>query len=158
MLEELSDIDKKILELIQKDNSLTNSELAEKVGLSTAPCWRRIKRLEEMGYISKQVSLLNPDKLGLKIIVFSSVKLNHHGDNALENFEEIIKTYPEIVECYTTSGTMDYLLKIITTDMAAYEVFQRRKILSIDSVVEVHTRFTVTEVKNTTEMPLTMSV
>ncbi|WP_138379706.1 Lrp/AsnC family transcriptional regulator [Luteithermobacter gelatinilyticus] len=157
MLDKLSDIDKKILAALQEDNSLTNTELADKVGLSTAPCWRRIRKLEEMGLIDKRVALLNAEKLGLNIVSFANVKLSHHRDNALEDFERLIKVYPEVTECYTISGSMDYVLKIITTDMTAYENFLRHKLLKMDMVNEVHSRFAVTKVKYTTALPLKLS-
>jgi DNA-binding Lrp family transcriptional regulator len=154
MLDKLNDIDRKILNTLQQDASLTNTELADKVGLSTAPCWRRVKRLEELGIIQNRVAILNPEKLGLHIITFANVKLSHHKDNALEEFEKQIEVYPEVVECYTISGSMDYMLKIVTTDMTAYENFLRQKLLKMEMVNEVHSRFAVTKVKNTTTLPL----
>lgn len=157
MLFKLSSIDKKILELLQEDSSLTNTEIADKVGLSTAPCWRRIKKLEDAGFISKRIALLNAEKLGLNIVAFANVKLSHHRDNALEDFEELIVVYAEVTECYTISGSMDYILRIVTTDMQAYENFLRQKLLKMDMVNEVHTQFAVTQVKYTPALPLELS-
>ncbi|WP_321390893.1 Lrp/AsnC family transcriptional regulator [Emcibacter sp.] len=157
MLDKLNDIDRKILDTLQQDASLTNTELADKVGLSTAPCWRRVKRLEELGIIDRRVAILNPEKLGLHIVTFANVKLSHHKDNALEEFEKLIEVYPEVTECYTISGSMDYVLKIVTTDMNAYENFLRQKLLKMEMVNEVHSRFAVTKVKYTTALPLKIS-
>jgi len=157
MLNDLSDIDKKILTVLQENSDLTNNELADMVGLSTAPCWRRVKRLEDMGLITKRVSLLDPKMLGLNIVVFASVKLSSHTEEALEHFEKAIRIYPEVTECYTISGSMDYMVRIITMDMQAYEKFLRQKLLKMDMVNEVHSRFAVTNVKYTTALPLELS-
>lgn len=157
MLNELSDIDKKILFVLQEDSDLTNNELADQVGLSTAPCWRRVKRLEDMGLITKRVALLDPKMLGLNIVVFASVKLSSHTEESLDHFEKSIRIYPEVTECYTISGSMDYMLRIITTDMQSYEKFLRQKLLKMDMVNEVHSRFAVTNVKYSTAVPLELS-
>lgn len=157
MLNELSDIDKKILLVLQEDSDLTNNELADQVGLSTAPCWRRVKRLEDMGLITKRVALLDPKMLGLNIVVFASVKLSSHTEESLDHFEKSIRIYPEVTECYTISGSMDYMLRIITTDMQSYEKFLRQKLLKMDMVNEVHSRFAVTNVKYSTAVPLELS-
>lgn len=157
MLEKLNKIDKKILSILQEQSNLTNAELAEKVGLSTAPCWRRVKRLEDLGLITNQVALVDPKKLGLDIIVYASVKLSNHTEEALAIFENTIKTYPEVTECYTISGSMDYMVRIITRDMQTYEDFLRKKLLKMDMVNEVHSRFAVTKVKYTTAIPLELS-
>lgn len=157
MLNNLSDIDKKILFVLQEDSDLTNNELADQVGLSTAPCWRRVKRLEDMGLIIKRVALLDPKMLGLNIVVFASVKLSSHTEESLDHFEKSIRIYSEVTECYTISGSMDYMLRIITTDMQAYEKFLRQKLLKMDMVNEVHSRFAVTNVKYSTAVPLELS-
>jgi len=153
----LTEIDKKILGALQENSGLTNMELAAKVGLSTAPCWRRIKRLEDLGVITQRVALVDPKKLNLDIIVYASVKLSNHTEEALEVFESRIITCPEVTECYTISGSMDYMVRIITRDMKTYENFLRQKLLKMDMVQEVHSRFAVTKVKYTTAIPLTLS-
>jgi len=157
MTDLLSKTDKKILDILQNDSDLTNMELAERVGLSTAPCWRRVKRMQDLGVISRKVMLVDPKKLGLDIIVYASVKLSKHTEEALEIFENTIITYPEVTECYTISGSMDYMLRIITRDMHSYEDFLRKKLLKMNMVNEIHSRFTVTKVKYTTAIPLTLS-
>ncbi len=157
MTDLLSKTDKKILDILQNDSDLTNMELAERVGLSTAPCWRRVKRMQDLGVISRKVMLVDPKKLDLDIIVYASVKLSQHTEEALEIFENTIITYPEVTECYTISGSMDYMLRIITRDMHSYEEFLRKKLLKMNMVNEIHSRFTVTKVKYTTAIPLTLS-
>jgi len=157
MTDLLSKTDKKILDILQNNSDLTNMELAERVGLSTAPCWRRVKRMQDLGIISRKVMLVDPKKLNLDIIVYASVKLSKHTEEALEIFENTIITYPEVTECYTISGSMDYMLRIITRDMHSYEEFLRKKLLKMNMVNEIHSRFTVTKVKYTTAIPLTLS-
>jgi len=157
MLDKLSDIDKKILAALQKNSDLTNTELARKVGLSTAPCWRRVKRLEDMGILIRRVALVDPKKLNLDIVVYASLKLSNHTEEALEIFESNIITYPEVTECYTISGSMDYMIRLITRDMQTYENFLRQKLLKMEMVKEVHSRFAVTKVKYTTAIPLELS-
>ena len=153
----LSETDKKILNALQNNSSLTNTELANIVGLSTAPCWRRVKRLEDLGIITQRVALVDPKKLELDIIVYASVKLSSHTEEALEIFESTIITYPEVTECYTISGSMDYMVRVITRDMQTYESFLRKKLLKMDMVNEIHSRFAVTKVKYTTAIPLELS-
>lgn len=157
MLINLSDIDKKILAAIQQDSTITNSELAELVGLSAAPCWRRIKRLEEQGIISKRVAILDPKALGLNIIAFANVKLSHIQEDALEEFESAVIKFDEVTECYTISGSMDFLLRVVTENMQSYETFLRKKLLQLNMVSEVNTHFAVTQVKYTTAVPLELS-
>lgn len=155
---DLNDVDKKILAALQENCSLTNTELAEKVGLSTAPCWRRVKRLEDRGILTHRVALVDPKKLDLDILVYASVKLSSHTEEALALFENTIGLYPEVTECYTISGSMDYMIRVITRDMQTYETFLRQKLLKMDMVNEVHSRFAVTKVKQTTAIPLELSI
>lgn len=157
MLINLSDTDKKILSAIQEDATITNAELAERVGLSAAPCWRRIKRLEEKGIISKRVGILDTKALGLNITAFANVKLSHVQEDALEKFEAAIKEFSEVTECYTISGSMDFLIRIVTENMQSYEIFLRKKLLKLQMVSEVNTHFAVTQVKYTTAVPLEIS-
>ncbi|MDA7568306.1 Lrp/AsnC family transcriptional regulator [Emcibacteraceae bacterium] len=157
MLINLSDTDKKILSAIQEDATITNAELAERVGLSAAPCWRRIKRLEEKGIISKRVGILDTKALGLNITAFANVKLSHVQEDALEKFEAAIKEFSEVTECYTISGSMDFLIRIVTENMQSYEIFLRKKLLKLPMVSEVNTHFAVTQVKYTTAVPLEIS-
>ena len=151
---QLDDIDRRILAILQEDASLSSAQVAEKVGLSSSPCWRRIQRLEKAGVIRKRVALLDPAALGLGIVVFASVRLTAHGRQALPEFEAAVERYPEVMECYTVSGGQDYLLRVATRDIHAYEVFLREHLLQLPSVGEVHSRIAITQVKYTTAMPI----
>ena len=149
----LDSFDRKILETLQQDASLTASELATRVGLSTSPCWRRINRLIDTGVLKKRVAILDHDQLGLDVTVFAEVKLEVHGRQALPNFQKAVKKFPEVLECYTILGEIDYLLKVVTTDIHAYEKFLH-DLLTLPTVREVNSRMAVSEIKCTTELPL----
>lgn len=151
---QLDDIDRRILGILQEDASLASAQVAERVGLSSSPCWRRIQRLEKAGVIRKRVALLDPALLGLGIVVFASVRLTAHGRQALPEFEAAVERYPEVMECYTVSGGQDYLLRVATRDIHAYEVFLREQLLQLPSVGEVHSRIAITQVKYTTAIPI----
>jgi len=150
----LDDIDRRILEVLQRDASLSGAQVAEQVGLSASPCWRRIQRLERVGVIRGRVALLDAERLGLGVVVFASVKLTAHGRQALPQFEEAIRKYRQVMECYTVSGGVDYLLRVLTPDIHRYEAFLRDELLQLPSVAEVHSRIAITQVKYTTELPL----
>lgn len=151
----LDAIDKKILELLQRDATVPVAEIAERVGLSGSTCWRRINLLEEAGVIRARTALLDAKALGLEVTVFANVKLSAHGRRSLSEFEEAIAVFPEVTECYTMSGEIDFLLRIVTKDIAAYELFLRATLLQMPSVQEVHSHIALSQVKYTTELPLT---
>lgn len=150
----LSPIDVKILGLLQQDASLTAAEIAEQVNLSASPCWRRINRLEQEGIIDRKVALLNAEKLGMGLVVFSRVSLEKNDEAALHEFEERVREYPEVVECYTVTGSADYFLKIITRDIKHYDRFLRRKLIQVPLVRDVNSSVAVTQIKYTTGLPL----
>ena len=122
---ELNATDLRILETLQQDASLTTQEVADRVNMSQSPCWRRINRLEEQGYIDGKVSLLNRDKLGMEVVVFATVNLTTQGRGYLEIFEKEVKVLEEVMECYTMAGLWDYMLKIVARDIRHYERFVR---------------------------------
>ena len=150
----LSAIDIKILGLLQQDASLTAAEIAEQVNLSVSPCWRRINRLEKEGIIEKKVVLLNAEKLGMGLVIFSRISLSQNDESALHTFEDRVCQFPEVVECYTVTGSADYFLKIITRDMKHYDQFLRRQLLQLPQVRDVNSNVAVTQVKYTTGLPL----
>jgi len=154
MGQSLDNIDRKILQLLQRDANLSATELADRVGLSQSPCWRRINRLQEEGYIKNRVALLDRQKLGLSIVVFVNIKLSAHGWNMLNEFEAAIVSFPEVLECWTISGGMDYTLRVVTKDIESYEQFLRRRLLQLPHIQEAQSNITMTEVKNTTQLPL----
>ncbi|MDX1299656.1 MAG: Lrp/AsnC family transcriptional regulator, partial [Pseudomonas sp.] len=121
MLSTLDAYDRRILTLLQEDSSLSSAEIAEQVGLSQSPCWRRIQRLKEEGVIRRQVILLDRKKIGLNTQIFAEVKLNAHGRSNLTEFAEAMREFPEVLECYVLMGSVDFLLRIVTQDIEAYE-------------------------------------
>lgn len=154
MATELSKQDITILNILQKDASKTSTEIAETLNMSQSPCWRRINRIEQAGLIQKKVALLNREKLGMELVVFTTVNLTTVGRQYLEDFESAVRTFPEVIECYTMTGVWDYMLKIVAKDIRHYEVFVREHLLSLPMVGETHSHIAVTEIKNTTELPL----
>lgn len=150
----LNRTDIKILRQLQSDASISTSALAEQLNISQSPCWRRINRIEQEGLIRKRVALLDRRALGMEVVVFSTVSLTANGRQNLEEFEREIVRYPEVVECYTMAGIWDYMLKIITRDIAHYEDFVRNTLTTSPSIRELHSHMAVTEIKNSTELPL----
>ena len=154
MPQELDAVDAKILDLVQRDAGLSVAEIAEHVGLSSSPCWRRIKRLEEAGVIIGRVTLLDRQKLGLDFEVVASVKLALPSRENLAAFEDLVQRWPEVVECMTVTGAVDYVIRILTTDMHAYDNFLRDKLLGSGLVSDVQSRIIIKVAKRTTAMPL----
>jgi len=151
---EIDDIDAKILKLVQSDASLSVADIATKVGLSSSPCWRRIKRLEETGIIACQVTILDRELLGLNFEVYVAVKLDRPTRSNLRAFEASVKEFPEVLGCATVTGAVDYVLRIVTTDMHTYDDFLRDQILSMDLVQTAVSRIVIRSVKDTTDLPL----
>ena len=145
--------DKRILELLQVDSELAVSEIGRRVGLSTSPCWRRIQRLEKNGYIKKRVALLDPNLLNLSLTAFVMVKTSQHNVEWLEIFAKAVAELPEIVEVYRMSGEVDYLLKIVVPDIAAYDVVYKQLIEKI-AFMDVSSGFAMEVIKSTTALPL----
>ena len=134
MSEPLDAVDAKILDLIQHDAGLSVAEIAERVGLSSSPCWRRIKRLEDSGIIQRRVTILDREKLGLGFEVYCTAKLSLPTKENLDQFEQAVAKWPEVVQCATVTGSADYELRIVTRDMHAFDDFLREKILSLGLV------------------------
>ena len=151
---ELSNTDLQILAMLQEDASLTTQEIADRINISQSPCWRRINRLEEKGLIDRKVTILNREQLGMEVVVFATVNLGAQGRGNLETFEQEVMVLPEVVECYTMAGTWDFMLKIVVRDIRHYERFVREKLTLLSHIGEVHSHIAVTEIKNTTELPL----
>jgi DNA-binding Lrp family transcriptional regulator len=152
--EELDAIDARILDLLQQDASLSIADIADKVRLSSSPAWRRIERLKKAGVILKQVTLLDHEKLGLTFEVFASVKLQLPSRENLEKFEAAVQAWPEVVDCATVTGAVDYMLRVVTTDMHAYDDFLRDKMLALGLVSDVQSRIVMRSAKRTTAAPL----
>jgi Lrp/AsnC family transcriptional regulator len=144
--------DKKILDLLQRDCTLSIAEVGNKVGLSQTPCWKRIQRLEADGYIQRRVALLDPEKLGLGLNVFVSVEISDHSHDWLARFSESIVNMPEVMEFYRMAGDVDYMLRVVVADMAAYDQFYKRLIEAFP-LKNVTSRFAMERVKATTALP-----
>ena len=154
MSEALDSVDARILDIIQHDAGLSVAEIAERVGLSSSPCWRRIKRLEESGIIQRRVTILDRERLGLGFEVYCTVKLSLPTKDNLDAFEAAIGRMAEVVQCATVTGSADYELRIVTRDMHAFDDFLRDKILSLGLVSNIESRIVIRSVKNTTAAPL----
>ena len=146
-------IDQKILSELQQDGTLSVSEIADRVGLSTSPCWRRIQNLEESGVITKRVALLDPDKLNIGVTVFVRIKTSQHTYDWLENFAKEIEKIDEVIEFYRMSGDIDYLLRIVVPDIQGYDAVYKR-LISIADLSDVSSNFAMEKIKYTTKLPL----
>lgn len=152
--EPLDRYEKRILALLQEDASLSTAALAEKVGLSASPCWRRVDRLEKEGFIKRRVALIDRRKVGLNAHIFAQVKLNAHGRANLDEFAEAIRGFPEVLECYVLMGSVDFLLRIVTPDIEAYERFFFNRLSQLAGVQEVNSTVALSEIKATTALPI----
>ena len=151
----LDRLDKRILREIQRDGTITNLELAERIGLSPSPCARRVKQLEDAGIILGRVTLLDPKKLELKLTALIQISMDRHTPDRFEKFEEQIRSYAEVTECLLITGqSADYQLKVVVPDMEYYQEFLLNKITRIEGVTDVHSSFMLREVQNTTALPL----
>lgn len=151
----LSRIDLKILNEVQKNARITNLELSEKVGLSPSPCLRRVKQLEEAGFIDEYVTRLNQKKVDLKLMALIQISMDKHTPERFEHFENTIKDYAEVLECYMITGqTADYLLKVIVPDMEFYQQFLLGRLTCIEGVSGVQSSFIMRKVLDRTTLPL----
>ena len=146
--------DARILDLIQEHGDLSAAELAERLGMTASTCWRRVSRLQELGVIRKRVALLDREKVGLNVLVFSHVKLAGHGRDALLKFEQAVRQHPEILECYTLMGETDFLLRIVCRDIKAYEAFFLDHLARFPGVQSVHSSIALSVIKETTALPI----
>jgi Lrp/AsnC family transcriptional regulator len=154
MTEEFSRFDLKILEQMQKECSMSTTELAERVGLSQSPCWRRLQRLKDEGYIKKQVALLDRHKFGSSLYIFAYLKMATLTEKQRKEFLRNIEIIPEIIECHTVFGEMDIVMKIIAQSLEWYQQFIFDTILKLPGVQDIQSTVTLVELKSTTEIPL----
>jgi Lrp/AsnC family transcriptional regulator len=151
---ELDAIDRRILEVLQEDALLSHAELAERVGSSSASCWRRVKALEAAGVLGPAVRLLNPEAVRRGVNVLCNVRMRSHSRDARSAFEEFVDTRPEVMESYSMSGEWDYLLRIVVSDVADYEHFLMRVLLEHPSVGTASSHFALSQTKYTTKLPI----
>lgn len=149
-MEKLDKIDKHILQLLQEDGTLNTKQVADEIGLSVTPTFERIRRMEKRGVIEKYVALLNKEKVGKGLTVFCTVSLQLHSKPLLKRFEQAMSKFDEVMECYHTAGTYDYLLKVVSNDMASYQDFITNKLAATENIAHVQSSFVMTEVKHKT--------
>ena len=150
----MDQLDKRILQVLQHQGKLQNNELAQQVGLSASPCLRRVKQLEDDGYIEKYVALLNPQKLNLGLTVFARIWLKGQDANTVNSFVEAIQDLQEVVECQLMAGDCDFFLRIVVADLDAYRRFQVEHLNKIISIQSVKTEIPLQRIKQTTALPL----
>jgi len=143
-----------ILSLLQRDGRITNQALAEQVGLSPAPCWRRLKALEESGVIRRYAAILEPVRVDIGFCVFAHVSITRHSEGIVGEFEHAVLQRPEILECYSTMGSADYLLKIMVADVATYDAFLHDCLFVLPGVRTVESFASLREIKYDTALPL----
>ena len=153
----LDRMDRKILDILQRDCTLPVAEIGKQIGLSTTPCWRRIQKLEELGVIQRRVALLAPKKVNVGVTVFVSITTSHHTQDWLDRFHEALKEFPEVVEFYRMSGQVDYLLHVVVPDIERYDAFYKKLISRIE-LSDVSSAFAMEQIKYTTALPLDYAV
>jgi len=141
---------RRILELVQKNGRITVQAIADELCLSTAPCWRRLNELEGSGVIKRYAALVDRRSIGLNSCMFTQISLQHHTEHAVARFERAVQAAPEILECWVTAGSADYLLKIYVPDPLAFDLFLNRFLLKLDGVKQLTTSVALREVKNET--------
>jgi Lrp/AsnC family leucine-responsive transcriptional regulator len=150
----LNEIDYKILKCLQGNARLTNVELSEHVNLSQSPCLRRVRNMETSGVIKKYVALVDQKSVGLSVSVFVNVRLEKQIERVLETFEEAVQNWPEVMECYLMTGDSDYLLRVVASDLAAYERFLMDKLTRVPGVASINSSFALKQVTYKTALPI----
>jgi len=150
----LDKTDRIILSILQKDSTVSIGDLAERVNLTTTPCWKRIKRLEDEGVIQKRVALLDPEKLGLLFTAFVSLKTTDHSHQWYNHFVEIVSVFPEVIEFYRMTGEYDYMLKVQVEDMKRFDLFYKKLVNSVQGISNVTSTFAMEPLKYTTALPI----
>jgi Lrp/AsnC family transcriptional regulator len=149
----LDTVDRKILVLLQQDASLSVAEIGNRVGLSSTPCWKRIQRLEAEGVVQKRVALVDQDRVGLGITVFVSIETGDHSQEWLDRFAETVGAMPEVMEFYRMAGDVDYMLRVVVTDIQGYDGFYKKLIATVP-LKNVTSRFAMEKIKSTTALPI----
>ncbi len=149
--------DRKILSILQEDATLPVADIARRVGLSTTPCWRRIQKLEEDKVIDRRVAVLRPEAVNAGVTVFVMIRTDQHNENWLEKFSSEVAQYPEVVGFYRMSGSVDYMLRVMVPDIAAYDGFYK-KLVSHVNIADVTSAFAMDRIKDTTALPLQFAI
>lgn len=154
MSESLDRYDRHILRILQADGRISNQQLADEVGLSTAACWRRVKALDERGILKRYTTLVDPEALGYNLCVFMMVTLLRHSKDSAAEFEDAVKSCPEVLQCYAVTGNADFVLRVVIPSMSAYDRFLNDKIFTLPGVSQVKSNFALREVKYETAIPV----
>ncbi len=154
MVVEIDRTDQKILEVIQHDGRITNQQLAQQINLSNAPCWRRLRKLEDSGVIDRYVAILNPDVVGLNAMAIIQFSLTDHSDDCISEVDQFIAESDEIVDCYTLTGATDYMIRVIGRDILSIEQFIMKKLLALGSIKSTNSSFILRQKKYTTALPV----
>ncbi len=144
----------RILDALQEDGRMSVQALSERVGLSPAPCWRRVRALEESGVISRYTAVVDPARVGLSACMLTQISLDRHNEAAVESFEQAVQEFPEILECFVVTGDADYLLKIVVRDNAAFEALLQKFLARVKWVRQARTSVALRQVKSVTRVPL----
>lgn len=151
----LDAIDRRLLAILQENGRLTATELAERVGLTTSPCLRRLRLLEQAGVIRGYSALLDQEKVGLPINVFVSIKLERQSEAGLRRFEDAVRDCPEVLDCHLMTGPRDYLLRVVAKDLTDYERFVKETLTRIDGIGNIESSFALAQVKHSNVLPVT---
>src|ERR1700693_769995 len=146
-------IDRKILSVLQEDAALSVAEIGSRVGLSSTPCWKRIQRLETEGVILKRVALVDQDRIGLGVTVFVSIETDDHSQEWLDRFAKVVGAMPEVMEFYRMAGDVDYMLRVVVTDIQGFDAFYKKLIAAVP-LKNVTSRFAMEKIKATTSLPI----
>ncbi len=153
-MKEIDNFDKAILSVLQRQGRVTNQGLAEQVNLSTAPCWRRVDKLEKQGIIDRYVALVDRESVGFSVMVYIHISLNDHHSDTVDAFNRFVEQSDAILECYSVSGEYDYLLRVVTTDVKALESFLMDELLRLEAVRSANTSLVLKQKKYTTALPI----
>jgi Lrp/AsnC family leucine-responsive transcriptional regulator len=157
-MENLDAIDTRIIAAVQSDGRISINDLAEKVGLSPSPCARRLRILEEKGVIKGYAAVIDQTKVGLPVSAFASIKLERQREEELDRFGAAVQRWPEVADCYLMTGQRDYLLRIIVSDLSAYERFLKDKLTRLDNVASIESSFALGQVKRSFSVPVELGV
>lgn len=150
----IDEIDRKIIAAIQRDGKITTQELAVQVGLSPSPCARRVRLLEQSGIIKGYTAVIDQKKAGLPINAFASIKLERQREEDLDRFAQAVTRWPEVLDCYLMTGQRDYLMRIVVSDLEAYERFLKEKLTRLNGIASIETSFALDQVKRAEALPL----
>ncbi len=150
----LDKIDRQLLSFLQNDGTLSLNDLAERVNLTTTPCWKRLKKLEDEGYVEKRVALLSAEKLDLSFIAFVQLKTSDHSEGWYHHFVTTVSDFPEVMEFYRMAGEYDYMMKVVVKDMKCFDEFYKRLVNSVRGLSNVTSTFAMEPIKYTTELPI----